>query len=88
MRFRILAHRFGDLRDVALAGPGSYALDALVGFALPAALAWGLLVLAALAVIVGIAMSRRGARSRPPRKQHCQNDKKLDIGVFSNVELL
>lgn len=45
---------------LALAGPGSYSLDALIGFSLSAALIWGLVVLAALVVIIGIAISRQG----------------------------
>ena len=46
---------------LALAGPGSFSLDALLGFSLAAPLVWGILVLAALVVIVGIATSRKPA---------------------------
>jgi putative oxidoreductase len=46
---------------LALVGPGSYSLDALIGFALPAALIWTGLALAALVVIVGIVTSRQSS---------------------------
>ncbi|HEX4713478.1 MAG TPA: hypothetical protein VH164_00975 [Ktedonobacteraceae bacterium] len=42
---------------LALVGPGSYSLDALIGFALPAAVIWTGLALAALVVIVVIVTS-------------------------------
>ncbi len=46
---------------LALTGPGSYSLDALLGFALATPLIWLVLVLAALVVIAGIATSRQAA---------------------------
>jgi putative oxidoreductase len=46
---------------LTLSGPGSYSLDALFGFALPTPLTWAVLVLAALVVLVGIAVSRQAA---------------------------
>jgi putative oxidoreductase len=46
---------------LALVGPGSYALDTLIGFSIAAPLVWIILVLAALVVIIGIATSRQPA---------------------------
>ena len=46
---------------LALTGPGSYALDTLLGFSLAAPLIWVILVLAALVVLVGIATSHKPA---------------------------
>ncbi|HEX7737278.1 MAG TPA: DoxX family protein [Ktedonobacteraceae bacterium] len=46
---------------LALVGPGSYSLDALIGFSFAVPVVWVLLVLAALVVIVGVLTSRQRA---------------------------
>lgn len=49
---------------LGLTGPGSYSLDALIGFALPVPLFLVLLVLAVLVVVLGIAISHRTASAQ------------------------
>ena len=49
---------------LGLTGPGSYSLDALLGFALPLPLFLALLVVAALVVVVGIVTSHRAASAQ------------------------
>ncbi|HXR66904.1 MAG TPA: DoxX family protein [Ktedonobacteraceae bacterium] len=46
---------------LALVGPGSYALDTLIGLSIATPLVWIILILAALVVIIGIATSRQPA---------------------------
>lgn len=49
---------------LGLTGPGSYSLDALIGFALPLPLFLVLLVVAALVVVVGIVTSHRAVAAQ------------------------
>jgi putative oxidoreductase len=44
---------------VGLTGPGSFALDTLIGFALPTPLFWALLLVAIIVVAVGIVISNQ-----------------------------
>ncbi|GLV54813.1 hypothetical protein KDH_17090 [Dictyobacter sp. S3.2.2.5] len=54
---------------VALTGPGAYALDALIGFALPAVLFWILLLVAIVVVVVGTISSNRQAAQQVSRQK-------------------
>lgn len=49
---------------IGISGGGSYSIDALIGFSLPAVIFWGLVLVAAIVDFVGLATSNQPAVSK------------------------